>query len=54
MKKCGRCGGLFDESDFYRSGSRPDGLDCYCKQCRKESNMRYSERGVQRRRERTK
>lgn len=49
MKGCPKCGRLLHDEDFYRVSSRRDGLDCYCKDCRKESNMRYSEVGQERR-----
>lgn len=49
MKGCPKCGRLLPDEDFYRASSRRDGLDCYCKDCRKESNMRYSEAGQERR-----
>lgn len=49
MKGCPKCGRILPDEDFYRDSARRDGLDCYCKDCRKESNMRYSEVGQERR-----
>ncbi len=49
MRRCGHCGRELPETEFYRDRTRRDGLDCYCKACRKESNMRYTDAGQERR-----
>lgn len=40
-RQCARCGELYQVSEFYRNARYSDGLDCYCKYCRKELNMYY-------------
>lgn len=52
MKKCGRCGQILPEAEFYRDKTRRDGLDCYCKYCRKANNMKYTDTGQERHAER--
>lgn len=52
MKWCGHCGRTLPETEFTRDRSRKDGLDCYCRVCRKESNMRYTKAGRERHAER--
>lgn len=49
VRRCGHCGRTLPEAEFYRDRTRRDGLDCYCKVCRKESNMRYTDAGQERR-----
>jgi hypothetical protein len=51
-KRCSRCGEYLPLSGFYRNRSRKDGLDPYCKCCRKAHNMNYSEAGAARQAER--
>ena len=38
MKKCIKCGQEFENEMFYVNSSNKDGLDSYCKGCRKEMN----------------
>lgn len=52
MKRCAHCGQTLSEAEFYRDKTRRDGLDCYCKSCRKASNMRYTDAGQERHAER--
>lgn len=40
-KVCSRCGNVVPLDEFYRNPRYSDGLDVYCKWCRKELNMRY-------------
>ncbi len=35
MKKCTRCGLDRSEDSFNKDAARPDGLDCWCKDCTK-------------------
>lgn len=48
MKRCGHCGRTLPESEFYRNKTRRDGLDSYCKYCRKENSMKYTDAGQER------
>ena len=48
MKRCSHCGEELPESEFYRNETRRDGLDSYCKYCRKENSMKYTEAGQER------
>lgn len=48
MKRCSHCGEELPESEFYRNKTRRDGLDSYCKYCRKENSMKYTEAGQER------
>ena len=41
MKRCGRCKKSKDEAKFYKNLSRKDGLNCWCKKCRREYNRNY-------------
>lgn len=41
---CPKCGKALPASEFYRNASYPDGLDCYCRHCKKGLNMMYAER----------
>lgn len=34
-KRCGRCGRRKPQDLFYRNRAQPDGLDTWCKECRK-------------------
>lgn len=52
MKRCAHCGQKLPESEFYRDKTRKDGLDCYCKLCRKANNMKYTDAGQERHAER--
>lgn len=36
-KMCMRCRHVFDASNFYKNKSKVDGLDGYCKSCRKKA-----------------
>ncbi len=49
VRRCARCGKELPETEFYRDRTRRGGLDCYCKPCRKESNMRYTDAWQERR-----
>lgn len=40
-KVCSRCGNVVPLDEFYRIPRYSDGLDVYCRWCRKEMNMRY-------------
>lgn len=46
-RQCTRCGKLYSAMEFYRDRHYPDGIDVYCKYCRKELNMRYQEKRLQ-------
>ena len=35
MKKCIKCSNEKESKDFYKSKTTKDGLDCYCKECKK-------------------
>lgn len=39
-KKCGSCKAIKDAEDFRKNRSLPDGLQIYCKECQRESNLR--------------
>lgn len=39
-KRCARCGKVKTAEDFYRHRHRTDGLDGYCKNCRKQKTSR--------------
>ncbi len=52
MKRCPKCGRSLPEGEFYRNSSRADGLDSYCKECRKLVSMAYVEEGNRRASER--
>ncbi len=41
MKRCGRCKKTKDEAEFYKNSSRKDGLNCWCKKCRRDYNHNY-------------
>ena len=41
LRHCAKCHLDKDQEVFYKNRSRPDGLDEYCKGCRKESNSIY-------------
>lgn len=43
-KRCGKCGKLKDESEFYRDKSKTDGLALECKECMKERVKRWRAR----------
>ena len=43
-RHCPKCGRDLDESEFYHNRTRRDGLDAYCKACRKKSNEKYIDR----------
>lgn len=43
-KKCSKCGIEKPLTDFYKDNARPDGLSCYCKQCRKIMNAQRDRR----------
>lgn len=62
MKKCSKCKKLLDASDFTKNKAMKDGLDHYCKKCKKSHNAvmylitdrekykgKYSERAALRR-----
>ena len=38
LKKCTNCGDKKKLSEFYNSKTSKDGLDCYCKDCRRVYN----------------
>jgi hypothetical protein len=38
-KKCSHCKQEKSQSDFYKNKTFKNGLDCYCKDCRKEKNL---------------
>lgn len=38
MKKCSKCGIEFENEMFYVNNKNADGLDNYCKECRKATN----------------
>lgn len=42
MKKCRICGRELDETMFYATKANKDGLDTYCKECRKSRNTMYT------------
>lgn len=47
MKVCSKCKIEKDESEFYSNKRMPDGLDYYCKACRKTSTAnRYEEHEI--------
>ena len=41
-KRCCKCKGVKEKSEFYKDSSRKDGYDNRCKPCRKELNREYS------------
>lgn len=41
MKVCSKCGRELDESEFSRDSNSKDGLQGYCRDCRKTSNKQY-------------
>ena len=41
LKSCYKCHKKKDRSSFYKSRARPDGLDEYCKVCRRKVNSAY-------------
>ena len=43
MKKCPRCNIVKDESEFYKNCTTKDGLETYCKDCRREYYKIYRE-----------
>lgn len=36
MKQCSKCKELLDESNFGKNKNRKNGLDCWCKECKRE------------------
>ena len=45
MKKCSKCGIEFENEMFYVNNKNADGLDNYCKECRKAQNkMNFQKR----------
>lgn len=45
MKKCSKCGIEFENEMFYVNNKNADGLDNYCKECRKALNkMNFQKR----------
>ena len=42
-KKCGRCKEFRSAGEFYRNGSRKDGLDPYCKVCKLSYKLSHQE-----------
>jgi len=40
MKRCPKCKMVKDESEFYKNVSNKDGLDSWCKVCRREANKK--------------
>jgi len=43
MKKCVRCELLKEESEFYKDGSRKDGLSNRCKECDKKQHRKHAD-----------
>lgn len=43
MKRCSHCGEELPETEFYRRKGSRDGLDYWCKTCRKIDNMKHQE-----------
>lgn len=41
LKRCGQCGEYLPHSDFNKNKSRYDGLDTFCRTCRREYNEKY-------------
>lgn len=44
FKRCSRCGEVRPVDEFFRNISRPDGLQHYCKFCRKKIAQEYAEK----------
>ena len=42
-KKCSKCGRELPVSEYHKNKAQKDGLQTYCKECKKESNKLYSE-----------
>ena len=40
-KMCMCCRQVLDASEFFKNRSKVDGLDGYCKKCRKQANMKH-------------
>ena len=52
-KRCSKCREMKPVGEFVKHAGRPDGLSCWCKGCRRESDRRYwsSDRGKAKRKE---
>ena len=48
MKKCLKCKRELDESCYGKDSSRADGLQRYCKDCRREQYRQRSGKGLER------
>lgn len=48
MKKCSKCGGEFEKEMFYVNNKNNDGLDNYCKECRKAMNKLNLQKRIER------
>jgi hypothetical protein len=42
FKKCTKCGLEKDESEFNKNKLKKDGLDLWCRKCRKDYNIKYN------------
>ena len=43
-KVCKKCGKELPVESYYKNGATKDGLDVYCKECKKAANSEYSKK----------
>lgn len=53
IKQCCRCGVVKDTSEFHRSALRKDGLQSYCRACKKKIDSEHNRRNPRRNYDRT-
>ena len=51
MKKCSKCKMVKSKSEFYKNRCHKDGLDTWCKDCKKEYDKKWRNSNRERRRE---
>lgn len=51
MKKCSKCGIEFENDMFYVNNKNADGLDNYCKECRKATNKLNAQKRMKKEKE---
>ena len=43
MRYCSKCKAMKELTEFYKSRSRKDGLQCYCKECCRKITQKYQQ-----------